>query len=128
MFTDKQNVNMAIISWQHYNAINVYCRELAPGIVSLTGDRAQGDDSKHCAYSIHFYFCKHELLLVNVNIHIENGSKFQFFSTITCSLRISLQYKAYTLHLVRYIFTSVNLTDLQVCIKHELLPLILYFR
>ena len=34
-----------------YNAFNVYCRELAPGTVSLTGDRAQGDDSKHCAYS-----------------------------------------------------------------------------
>ena len=31
----------------HYNAFNVYCRELAPGTVSLTGDRAQGDDSKH---------------------------------------------------------------------------------
>ena len=29
----------------------VYCRELAPGTVSLTGDRAQVDDSKHCAYS-----------------------------------------------------------------------------
>ena len=28
-----------------YNAFNVYCRELAPGTVSLTGDRAQGDDS-----------------------------------------------------------------------------------
>ena len=34
-----------------YNAFNVYRRELAPGIVSLTGDRAQGDDSKHWAYS-----------------------------------------------------------------------------
>ena len=33
-----------------YNAFNVYHRELAPGIVSLTGDRAQGDDSKHWAY------------------------------------------------------------------------------
>ena len=32
----------------HYNAVNVYCRELAPGAVSLTGDRAQGDDNKHC--------------------------------------------------------------------------------
>ena len=30
-----------------YNSFNVYCRELAPGIVCLTGDRAQGDDSKH---------------------------------------------------------------------------------
>ena len=28
-----------------YNAFNVYRRELAPGTVSLTGDRAQGDDS-----------------------------------------------------------------------------------
>ena len=32
-----------------YNAFNVYRRELAPGTVSLTGDRAQGDDSKHWA-------------------------------------------------------------------------------
>ena len=28
-----------------YNAFNVNCRELVPGTVSLTGDRAQGDDS-----------------------------------------------------------------------------------
>ena len=35
-----------------YNAFNVYWRELAPGTVSLTGDRAQGDDNKHWAYSI----------------------------------------------------------------------------
>ena len=34
-----------------YNAFNVYRRELAPGTVSLTGARAQGDDSKHWAYS-----------------------------------------------------------------------------
>ena len=34
-----------------YNAFNVYCRELAPGTVSLTDDRAQRDDSKHWAYS-----------------------------------------------------------------------------
>ena len=30
-----------------YNAFNVYRRELAPSTVNLTGDRAQGDDSKH---------------------------------------------------------------------------------
>ena len=30
-----------------YNPFRVYCRELALGTVSLTGDRAQGDDSKH---------------------------------------------------------------------------------
>ena len=35
----------------YYNAFNVYRRELALGTVSLTGDRAQGDDSKHWAYS-----------------------------------------------------------------------------
>ena len=34
------------------SAFNVYRRVLAPGTVSLTGDRAQGDDSKHWAYSI----------------------------------------------------------------------------
>ena len=42
--------NLAIFA-QQYNAFNVYRRELAPGTVSLTGDRAQGDDSKHWAYS-----------------------------------------------------------------------------
>ena len=31
----------------HYNTVLVYCRELASGTVSLTGDRAQGDDNKH---------------------------------------------------------------------------------
>ena len=30
-----------------YNSFLVYCRELAPVTVSLTGDQAQGDDSKH---------------------------------------------------------------------------------
>ena len=30
-----------------YNPFLVYCRKLAPGTVSLKGDRAQGDDSKH---------------------------------------------------------------------------------
>ena len=30
-----------------YNPFLIYCRELAPGTVSLTGDRAQGGDSKH---------------------------------------------------------------------------------
>ena len=29
-----------------YNPFLVYCRELAPSTVSLTGDWAQGDDSK----------------------------------------------------------------------------------
>ena len=42
---------MALIPLRSYNAFNVYCRVLAPGTVSLTGDRAQGDDSKHYAYS-----------------------------------------------------------------------------
>ena len=37
-----------------YNPFLVYCRELAPGTVSLTCDRTQGDDSKHDShYSRH---------------------------------------------------------------------------
>ena len=36
-----------------YNPFLVYCRELAHGTVSLTGDWAQGDDSK---YDLHFFF------------------------------------------------------------------------
>ena len=42
----QKNINMYM-----YSAFNVYRRELAPGTVSLTGDRAQGDDSKHWANS-----------------------------------------------------------------------------
>ena len=38
---------------QCYNSFRVYCRELAPGTVSLTGDRAQGDDSKHDSHYTH---------------------------------------------------------------------------
>ena len=34
-----------------YNPFLVYCRELAPSTVSLTGDRAQGDD---CEQDSHF--------------------------------------------------------------------------
>ena len=36
-----------IIIKSRYNPFLVYCRELAPSTVSLTGDRARGDDSKH---------------------------------------------------------------------------------
>ena len=31
----------------YYNPFLIYCRELGPCTVSLTGDRAQGDDSQH---------------------------------------------------------------------------------
>ena len=37
----------AVSPLNRYNSFLVYCRELAPGTVSLTGDLAQGDDSKH---------------------------------------------------------------------------------
>ena len=44
----------------YYNPFLVYCRELAPGTVSLTGDRAQGDDSKHDShYTINYFQSKH---------------------------------------------------------------------
>ena len=49
-----------------YNAFNVYCRELAPGTVSLTGGRAQGDDNKHCAYSTAYVVNSHFLPTVPV--------------------------------------------------------------
>ena len=43
-----------------YNSFLVYCRELAPCTVSLTGDRAQGDDSKHDSH----YKILHMLLIM----------------------------------------------------------------
>ena len=45
---------------ERYNPFLVYCRELAPGTVSLTGDRAQGDDSKHDSH----YRCSKGLVMV----------------------------------------------------------------
>ena len=40
-----------------YYSFLVYCRELVPGTVSLTGDRAQGDDSKHDShYTLHLSY------------------------------------------------------------------------
>ena len=56
----------------YYNAVNVYCRELAPGTVSLTGDRAQGNDSKHWANSKRNHdICKHDLSKLSKQ-HIRN--------------------------------------------------------
>ena len=49
--TDSPRVAIVYAKLLNYNAFNVYRRELAPGTVSLTGDRAQGDDSKHWANS-----------------------------------------------------------------------------
>ena len=46
-----------------YNQFLVYCCELAPGNVSLTGDWAQGDDSKH---DLHYSI----ILLYNIMIII----------------------------------------------------------
>ena len=46
---------------RRYYLFLVYCRELAPGTVSLTGDRAQGDDSKHDSH------CKEIILQSSYN-------------------------------------------------------------
>ena len=47
MYTNNDKCN-------NYNPFLVYCRELAPGTVSLTGDWAKGDDSQdvntRCVY------------------------------------------------------------------------------
>ena len=54
-----------------YNAFNVYCREVATGTVSLTGDRAQGDDSKHCAYSTDPHFQRQMFIEFTFNGFVE---------------------------------------------------------
>ena len=46
------NISMAVYC---YNAFNVYCRELAPGTVSLTGDRAQDIALSIVKFSVHNY-------------------------------------------------------------------------
>ena len=52
-----------------YNPFLVYCRELAPGTVSLTGDWAQGDDSKH---DLHYNLSLTLCMLVSSADNIEN--------------------------------------------------------
>ena len=59
------NVNMVIRSW--YNSFLVYCRELATGTVSLTGDQAQGDDSKHDSHYSAISVCNIFFLFLNQN-------------------------------------------------------------
>ena len=65
--------------------VAIYCRELAPGTVSLTGDRAQGDDSKHCAYSTRLQGLQQTLSLLwqmNNRKHIDSISKLVRCHTI----------------------------------------------
>ena len=50
--------NLIIVSLNTVVPFLVYCRELAPGTVSLTGDRAQGDDSKYDShYNTNHCYC-----------------------------------------------------------------------
>ena len=51
-----------------YNSFLVYCRELAPGTVTLTGDWAKGDDSKHDSHYRSFCIFFKDHTLVNKNI------------------------------------------------------------
>ena len=53
----------------------VYCRELAPSTVSLTGDRAQGDDSKHDSHYKPVYLlinqnCIFKIMLFHHHLHM----------------------------------------------------------
>ena len=56
----------------HYNAFSVYCRELAPGSLSLTGDRSQDDDSKHWAYSKGWSILIHGIMTLPEAMYCDN--------------------------------------------------------
>ena len=64
-----------------YNPFLVYCRELAPGTVSLTCDRAQGDDSK---YDSHY-------IIIGGTQIITNKRKTHLFNKI---IHFSVQFSA----------------------------------
>ena len=53
------------------------------------------------------------------------GKKSNFSNSLLTEDQIEV--KAYTRYLVWYIFTSANLNDQNICIKYELMPLILHF-
>ena len=74
----------------------VYCRELAPGTVCLTGDRAQGNDSKHDS---HYRRDKNLLLKKNIMIDIVSSnydnvsdcSQSRYERAVNCLLSIQIQ-------------------------------------
>ena len=60
-----------------YNPFLVYCRELAPGTVSLTGDRAQGDDNKHdLHYTCGLYFSSRWLTTLTPEMDLNTLKRF----------------------------------------------------
>ena len=73
-----------VIDQEDYNPFLVYCRELAPGTVSLTGNRAQGDDSKHdlqytCkSFNPSFWSFKHATTLACVVDILSQFSSIQY--------------------------------------------------
>ena len=73
-----------------YNPFLVYCRELAPSTVGLTGDRAQGDDSKHDSHYtiillyIHFAISKICDWSFTGRIHV--AGPYKYCLETTCDL------------------------------------------
>ena len=68
-----------------YNSFLVYCRELAPGTVSLTGDWAQGNDNKHDSHSntLHYQKCNICKILTNTltSVHFLVVHNLSLYST-----------------------------------------------
>ena len=61
---------------------NVNCRELAPSTVDLTGDRAQGKDSKHCPYSTHWKHLERVLLFCQPRVTMPSCFIYKVFRNV----------------------------------------------
>ena len=77
----------------HYNPFLVYCRELAPGTVSLTGDRAQGNDSKYDSHYTYAVIRGKFNITVNLdNLHAQIQGKLAVFVYNNSHLSLKVQY------------------------------------
>ena len=83
-----------------YNAFNVYRREMAPGTVSLTGDRAQGDDSKHWAHSNNDYSC-----------YIISEKSFTYIVFLLCTVNSEI--------FARFLISRIALKDIFATFKNR---------
>ena len=77
------NSNHSSIALPRYNTSSVYCRELAPGTVTLTGDWVRGDDSKQTTYYVYIYPTDHVVAILVTNVYAYNLEKWLYGSYYT---------------------------------------------
>ena len=86
--------SLTFIGNNFYSSFLVYCRELVPSTVSITGERAHGDDSKHDShYTCISFQYQHFSLHVETQRHVTKTNVLIFqslYSSIEMAGNVSL--------------------------------------